>query len=388
MPVPYHYALRSLFRRRASTLLTLTGLALVVMVYTALSALNAGIAASYQASGEADNLLVLRQGATTEGYSGVSRQRATILRELPGVARDGTGAPLVAPESVTIFNLEKIGGGTTNVLVRGVSPASPVLRRCFKITAGRMFTPGLNELIVGEAIGANIRGLSVGSTLRNFNREWTVVGTFSCGRTAFASEVWGDAEIILPASEQREFNSVLLRAQDAGARKLLVQQIEDDPRLKLSGRPERKYYRDQTEGPGIPPIFRYSVILCYILAFGALFGAANLLYAAIAYRRREIATLRVLGFSRASVVTVFMLEGLLLCLAASAAGILLSVPLTRLSLATTNFETFTTLSFSLRLTPPVIAGALGMGVFIGVFGAFFPALNAARTPILDGLRKA
>lgn len=387
MALPVRYAFRSLFRRKGSTALTLLGLALVVAVFAALSALNAGIVAAYEASGEADNLLVLRQGSETEGNSRVSRDRAMLLRDLPGVAHGADGAPLVAAETVTIFNLEKTGGGATNVLVRGVSPASTALRRNFKLVSGRVFTQGLNELMVGEAASRKIRGLQPGATLHNFGREWTITGTFSCGRSAFSSEIWGDVEVILPASENSEFSSVLLRAENSSALKTLTARLDSDPRFKLSPQPERAYYRKQTEGPGIPPIFKYSRILCYILAFGALFGAANLLYASVAQRRREISTLRVLGFSRGAIAAVFLGQGLLYSLIAGAAGVLLAWPLTSLSLATTNFETFTTIAFQLHYTPAVIGGAALFGLFIGAAGSLFPALQAARLPILEGLRK-
>jgi ABC-type antimicrobial peptide transport system permease subunit len=148
------------------------------------------------------------------------------------------------------------------------------------------------------------------------------------------------------------------------------------------------YYKSQTEGPGIPPIFKLAVGLCYILAFGALFGAANLLYAAIAARRREIATLRVLGFSRATVVFLFVIEGVLLCLIAGAAGIAAALPMARLSLATTNWQTFSTINFGLDFSPRVLLGSAVMSLCIGLFGALLPALNAARTKVVDGLRKS
>ncbi len=388
MALPLHYTFRSLFRRKGSTLLTLGGLALVIMTYTALTALNAGIAAAYTASGEPDNLLVLRSGATTEGYSGISRERAKLIADQPGIAVGGDGKPLIAPESLAIFNLEKIGGGLTNIQTRGVSPASVALRRNFKLTTGRMFTPGMNELVVGAPISRKIKGMTVGSTLNLLNRDWSVVGIFDAGATAFASEIWTDVEILMPASETTQFNSVLLRAENPAAAKQLIQLIAADPRLKLDAKAEMAYYKSQTEGPGIPPIFKLAVGLCYILAFGALFGAANLLYAAIAARRREIATLRVLGFSRATVVFLFVIEGMLLCAIAGAAGIAAALPMMRLSLATTNWQTFSTINFGLHFSSRVLTGAIIMSLCIGLLGAFFPALNAARTKVVDGLRKS
>jgi ABC-type antimicrobial peptide transport system permease subunit len=385
--VPYRFTLRSLFRRKTSTLLTLGGLALVIMTYTALSALNAGIAAAYTASGEPDNLLVLRSGATTEGYSGISRERARLIADQPGIARGGDGTALIAPECITIFSLEKIEGGLTNIQTRGVTPASVALRRNFRLVAGRMFTPGMNELIVGAPVSRKVKGLTVGSTFNLLNRDWSVVGVFDTGATAFASEIWADAEILMPASELTQFNSVLLRTENPAAGKQLAQLIAADPRLKLDAKPEMAYYKSQTEGPGIPPIFKLAVGLCYILAFGALFGAANLLYAAIAARRREIATLRVLGFSRAAVILLFLVEGVLLCGIAGAAGIIAALPMMRLSLATTNWQTFSAINFGLYFSPRILLDATAMSVCLGGFGAFFPALNAARTKIVEGLRK-
>ncbi len=388
MPAPWHYPLRSLFRRRASTLLTLTGLALVVTVFAALSALNEGLKAAYDASGEPDNLIVLRPGATAEGMSGVSRERYQIIRDFPGIAKDPAGKPLIAAESVTIFNLQKFGGGSTNVLVRGIGAASPVLRRGFKLVDGRMPLPGLNELLAGDKIARTVQGLSTGMTLRAFNRDWAVVGRFTCGNTAFSSEVWIDAETLMPAAEQPGFNSVLLRAESRERGKALAQQIDADPRLKLSGQNERVYYKNQTEGPGIPPIFKYAKYLSVVLGFGAVFGAANLLYAAIAYRRREIATLRVLGFSRATVLVLFLVEGILLALVAGALGLLLAVPFSAVSMATNNWASFSAISFNFKISPSVITGSLYLSLFIGGVGSLFPALNAARAPVLDGLRKA
>ena len=365
------------------------GIGLVVAVLLAVLSLAEGLTNVFKSSGSDLNIMVLRKNSQSEIQSGISRSQVPLIYTLSGIARDVDQNPLASAESVVVINMEKIGGGSSNVTIRGVSEKGPSLRPQLKILEGRMFKPGLLEVIVSRSVSMRFKDMSLGNTIRFGSHHWNVVGIFDAGGTAPDSEIWTDVEGVLGDFKRTNYSSVLVRTLDKTSREQLVSDLENDPRLNLDGITERTYYEKQTATAD--PIRFFGIFIGVIMAIGASFGAMNTMYATVSARTKEIATLRVLGFSRRSILVSFILESLVLGLLGGILGCLMGLFIVKLALTsvtgTTNFNTFSEVVFAFRLTPNLMLLGIVFSFFIGLFGGILPASQAAYTKITLALRE-
>ncbi len=386
MAVPISYNVRNLRQRKGATVLTALGIALTVTTAIFIMALLAGLNEAFATTGDPDNVLVLRKGSLSElSAGGVQRDAVQVIKDLPGVARDSHGNPMVSGEDILVIVLpRKDGTGEVNVTVRFLTPTGVEMRPQIRLVGGRWFTPGRREVTVSSDIKRRFAHANIGDTMRIGSGDWTVVGVFDAAGTAHGSEIWGDINQIAADLDRDVFSSVLIRATDPVAAEALKNRMNDDQRLKLSGMLEPDYYATQ-ERSGAPIKF-VGFIVAIIMAIGSCFAAMNTMYASVAYRAREIATLRILGFSRPSILRSFVLESLMLSLLGALIGIVLMLPFDGMTTGTSNAVTFSEVVFSLRLTPTVLGTAVVFAVVMGLFGGFAPAWLAARQNIVTALR--
>ena len=386
--LPLSYIARNLRVRRVTTVLTAAGMALVVYVFATVLMMSEGIRATLVATGQPDNVMVLRKGAGSEINSGISRGQAAIIESLPGIATDASGQRLVSKEPVVLNNLPKRATGKpANVTLRGTTPQGLELRPQVRITQGRMFRPGTSEIVTGSAVAKGFVGAALGETLRFAGRDWLVVGVFDAGRTGFDSEIWGDADQMMQAFRRNSFSSVVFRLADAERFDALRTQIEDDPRLLLEAKREDAFYAEQSQALATF-ISILGLTLSVIFSIGAVVGATITMFAAVASRIGEIGTLRALGFRRGAVLVAFLGESLLLALVGGVIGLAAASFMQTLSLSTTNFQTFSEIAFQFKLTPAIVVQTIAFALGMGFVGGFVPAWRAARLKIVDCLRAA
>src|SRR5689334_3487801 len=273
MAIPVNYIARNLVARRLTTILTAGGMALVVYVFATVLMLAAGLQRTLVSTGQDDNVVVIRRGSQTEVQSGVDRTQAGVIESLPDIATDAGGRRLISKEPVVLINLAKRSTGkSANVVIRGVTPTGLELRPQMQIVEGRMFRPGTSEVIAGRSIANGFQGAGLGETLRFASRDWTVVGVFDAGRTGFDSEVWGDAEQMLPACRRTAFSSVIFKLVDADRFAAIKQDLESDPRLTVEAKREQRFYADQSEG--LAKFITYlGTSISVIFSIGAIIGA-------------------------------------------------------------------------------------------------------------------
>ncbi|MGH8850897.1 MAG: ABC transporter permease [Casimicrobiaceae bacterium] len=388
MTIPAAYVVRNLGARRVTTLLTAGGMALVVYVFATVLMLSAGLEATLVATGQDDNVIVIRRGSQTEVQSFVDRSQAGIVESMPEVAIGADGRPLLSKEPVVLINLPKRNTAKpANVVIRGVSPTGLQLRAQVRLREGRMFRPGTSEIVAGHAIATGFRGAALGDTLHFAQRDWKVVGVFDAGRTGFDSEIWGDAEQMLQAFRRTGFSALIFRLTDSGRFDAAKAAIESDQRLTLEAKRETRFYADQSEA--MSKFIRYlGTTISVIFSIGAIIGAMITMYASVASRTAEIGTLRALGFSRAAVLAAFLGEALLLGFLGGVAGLAGASFMQALSISTTNFQTFAELAFRFVMTPAIVAVSLSFALLMGFIGGVLPAARAARLSIVDALRSA
>ena len=386
MALPLKYNIRNLTVRKGTTLATAFTIGLTVAVYLMVMALARGIDLTLATSGEPLNLIVLRNGSTAELNSDVPREKLNDLIYLDGITREGD-TPLVAPESITlIYRARKGMSQGSNITIRGVRPEeSRKLRTGFKVIEGRMFQTGLTEAVVSKRIAERFQGLDIGDKFRIQATDYTVVGMFDASGKAFESEIWVDVNSLGSTTNRPSFSSVLLRVKDGAAMSELAKRISEDQRLQLKAVPERQFYEDQ-QGAASGVLKGLGVFVAFIMAVGAGFAGMNTMYAAVARRTQEIGTLRVLGFSRLSILTAFILESVTIALLGAGVGILLALPLNFVSTGTSNFVNFAEIAFNFRVTPDLMILALVFGAGIGLFGSLLPSIRASRFRIVDALR--
>ena len=312
MTLPLSYIVRNLVARRLTTALTAGGMALVVYVFATVLMLAAGLEKTLVATGQDDNVVVIRRSSQTEVQSGIDRLQAGIVESLPEIAVGADGTRLVSKEPVVLINLPKRKTGKpANVVIRGVTPAGMALRPQVKLVEGRMFAPGTAEVIAGRSIADGFQGAGLGETLRFASRDWTVVGVFDAGRTGFDSEIWGDAEQMLQAFRRTGFSSIIFKLVDADQFEAVKTALESDPRLTVEAKREKRFYAEQSEA--LSKFISYlGTGISIIFSIGAVIGAAITMYASVASRTGEIGTLRALGFSRGAILVAFLGEALLL----------------------------------------------------------------------------
>jgi len=386
MPIPIAYSFRNLWTRRLTTVLTASGMALVVYVFAATLMLAEGFRQTLVTTGSPDNLVVIRKAAGSEVQSGVDRLQAGIIESQPEVAIGADGRPLLAKELVVLINIPKRESGKpANVIIRGVGAASLVLRPQVHLTAGRLPRAGAAEVMAGSSIARRFVGGGLGEKLRFGMRDWTVVGTFEGGTTGFNSEIWGDVDLLMQAFRRPVYSSVLFRMRDASGLTAVKDRLESDPRLTVEAKRETRYYEDQSEGMA-KFLKILGTVLTIIFSLGAIIGATITMYAAVANRTTEIGTLRALGFQRGSIVAAFLLESLFLGLVGGGAGLVAASGMQLITISTMNWQTFSELAFSFTLTPGITLKALLFGLFMGGAGGVLPAIRASRLAIVDALR--
>lgn len=386
MKIPVSYNLRSLRQRPVSTLTTALGMALVVAVFVAMNALATGFSAALVGTGSPENVLVLRKGAQQEMNSGIPRQGASIVAGYPFVATGDDGQPMVSPETFVVVPLERANqGGMANVVVRGVSPRAFLVRRGIRMVEGRQFQPGTREVVVGTAYAARFPNSGVGNTVRFAETDWTIVGHFSADGSSFESEIWGENEQFMPVFRGQVFQSITFRMRDASAFDGIKQTIESDPQLTLDAFREREFYANQSTM--LAQILTFiAIFVAGIMGIGAVFGAINTMYAAVASRSPEIGVLLTLGFRPRSVMGSFLLEAVLIAAIGGALGCLLALPINGLVTSTTNWASFSEVAFAFRVTPPLLLNGMIFAVVMGVIGGFLPARQAAKQTVAEALR--
>lgn len=384
--IPLAYIARNLWVRRVTTLLTASGMALVVFVFATVLMMSEGIRATLVATGQVDNVLVLRKGAGAEINSGISRDQAAIIESLPGIATNGSGQRLVTKEPVVLNTLPKRSNGKpSNVTLRGTSAAGLELRPQVQLVEGRMFRPGTSEIIAGRSIANGFKGAGLGETLRFAQRDWLVVGVFDSGKTGFDSEIWGDSEQLMAAFRRNAYSTIVFRLSDLSAFEGIKSTIEADPRLQVEAKPEIQFYAEQSEA--LATFINYlGLSLSVIFSIGAVVGAMITMFAAVAQRVGEIGTLRALGFRRGAVLIAFLLESLLLSLVGGLIGLFAAAWMQTVNISTVNFQTFSELAFQFKLTPKIALQTILFALFMGFLGGFIPAWRAARMTIVDCLR--
>ncbi len=388
MKIPLSYVARNLWARRLTTALTGAGLALVVFVFATVLMLDEGLRNTLVTTGEYDNVIVIRRSADTEVQSGIERAQANTVSSHPAIALGTDGQPMLSKETVVLISLNKRGSDKpSNVIIRGIAPRGLVLRPQVRLTAGRMFRPGASEVIAGASIARRFAGAGIGETLRFGQREWTVVGLFDAGNSGFDSEIWGDADQLMPAFRRNAYSAMVLRLADTTLFDGFKKDIESDPRLTLDAKREQTFYSDQSRALSTF-ISVLGLILSVIFSIGAIIGATITMYASVANRVGEIGTLRALGFQRRSILAAFLAEAMLLAVAGGALGLACASAMQFLSFSTTNFQSFSELAFGFRLTPAIVVKTLIFSLLMGVIGGFLPALRAARMKIVDALRAA
>ena len=386
MAIPLKYNLRNLVVRRVSTLMTVGTIALVVAVFVALFALANGLNSALVATGAPENVIIIRPGSQTEMQSGMSKEAFQIIQTLPGIARDQNDRPKASAEIAVVVNLpRRETGESSNVTLRGLSDIGFSMRPQIKLVEGRMFNPDVGEAIVSRKIADRFSGTEPGQTLQLGRRALTIVGVFDAGGTSFDSEIWSSVDDVADAFDRAGYSSSLVRAESVATRDQLVGRISADQRLKLEAKPELVYYAEQTSASA--PIRSLGIFVAIIMGIGACFGGMNTMYASVAHRTREIGTLRALGFSKAAVMTSFVIESMMLALIGGIAGCLLALPVNGIATGTMNFRTFSELAFSFRITPDLVVYALIFSLILGLIGGLLPSRLAARMPITKALRE-
>jgi putative ABC transport system permease protein len=370
------------------TLLAISGIALVVAVFTVLMSMSEGFALALRATGRTDNAMIVQRGSASELTSWIPIDQRNMIVVRDEVARGADGQPLASPEDVVVTMKPKKDGEPTNITVRGVSPRAFDVRSGIKIVQGRTFTPGLYEVIVGEKIANRVQGLDIGSGVKLQKHEWKVVGTFTSQGGAFESEIWGDADVMsVDFGRSGGSNAMSVRLKPGRDVTSLDRWIRSNPQMQLQAVSERKYYDDQA-GPLAKILRQLATFVAVIMGVGAVFGAMNTMYAIVAARTREIGTLRALGFSRRAILFSFVMESVTLALVGGAIGCLIAFPMNGYSTGTGQTQSFSEIAFAFRITPAIVGTAMVFALIMGIIGGLFPAVRAAKLPITSALREA
>jgi putative ABC transport system permease protein len=384
--IPVKYNVRNLRVRWVTTVMTVLGTALVVWASVLSFGLTEGLEHAIKLTGDKFDLIAMRKGATEETSSNIDQKKAREIANLEGIARDANGKPMCSVEFVTILTQpRRAGGGSTNLIVRGMEQAGRDLRPDFKITEGRDLRPGVNEAITSKAMGERFEHLGLGSTVDINKVKFTVVGYFTANGSAAESELWTDLRDATAAQRTPEAATIVnLRAENEAAKEKLISQIKGDEQFNLNVIDEPTYYAKQLESSAL--IRMIGLFIASFLTVGAMFAAANTMYAAVASRSREIGTLRAIGFRRRSIMTSFLFEAVLLCLLGGIIGCLATLPFNGLTTGTMNSVTFSEITFAFRFGPKVMLEGLLLALAMGLLGGLFPALRAVRMSTATALR--
>jgi putative ABC transport system permease protein len=387
MAIPLTYNLRNLVVRKTTTIMTALGIALTVAVLLAVLALISGLQTALHSTGDPLDILVLRKGSDSELVSNMERADFQTIKFTKGIARDKDNEPMASLEIVTVINLVSVDAPDgNNVTVRGLAGQGRQLRQGLHIVQGRWYEAGKREVVVGESIAKRFPAARMGNKLHFGKGDWDVVGVMSAGQSTTNSEIFGDLNQVSSDFDRISvLSSVLLRAQDEVAADALIKQLSNDQRVNVTAQSEQSYYDAQTAS-GLP-ITLLGFFVSIIMAVGSSFAAMNTMFAAVARRAREIGTLRVLGFSRGSILLSFFAESVLLSALGGLIGCVLVLPLNGVTTGVGNFSTFSETSFNFSVTPQIMAGGVAFAVLLGAIGGYFPAHSASKKEILTALRE-
>lgn len=386
--IPLIYNVRSLRVRKASTLASAFGIALVVFVLASAMMLTNGVKKTLGRAGSPDAAIVLRKGSDAELSSGIDEAQVGMILSAPGVAKGSNGQPLGVREIVVVIAIDKIGAsGFSNVTVRGVPDNVLEFRKDVKLIQGRPFQPGSNEVIVGTKLIGRFKGLTMGSTFElKKNRPATVVGVFDDGGSAFESEVWGDLDAVRAAfGREGVVSSVRVRLDGPAKFDTFAGAVEEDKQLGLDVTREPEFYEAQSEGLA-KFINVMGTIIAVLFALGAMIGATITMHAAVAGRYREVGTLRALGFSRLAIMTSFLIESVILAVAGGVVGLACAQAMGFVKFSMINMTSWSELVFTFEATPEILIRAFVYGGLMGLIGGFFPAFRASRISPIEAMR--
>ena len=386
MAIPLSYNFRNLQVRKTTTLMTAVGIALTVAVLLSVLGLVSGLKTAFVSTGDPLHLLIMRKGGNAELTSLFTQQQFQTVKSFRGIATDVDGQPKASIEVVTILNMPSSAHPDgINITLRGISLRGIRMRKV-KISSGRWFQPGLREIVVGKSLADRYPAAQIGKLLHFGKGSWTIVGVMDAGGSAVDSEIFGDeAQVASDFNRGDTYSSALLQATDEVAADALKKSLESDRRLNVTVLGEKEYYEAQTVSAA--PVRFLGYFICIIMAIGSSFAAMNTMYAAVARRAKEIGTLRILGFTRGSILLSFFLESIFLALLGGVIACFLVMPLNNVTTGLGNFITFSETNFNIRIGPDVIAVGLLFSLLLGVLGGLLPARQAAKKEILVALRE-
>jgi putative ABC transport system permease protein len=383
------YNLRNLSARWKTTLLAIFGIALVVAAVVVIASMSAGFQIALSSTGSDNNAIAVQRGSMSELTSWINIANVQTILTDPRIARDAQGTPLASCEIVIIASKpRKTDNQPANITLRGVTPMAFNVRNNIKLVEGRMFTPGLLEVIVGKKISERVNGLNIGDTIRVQRKDLKVVGLFTADGSSFESEMWGDYNALGPAvNRSGGCESVTARMTNPALISAFDKDLRANPQFQVQAQSERTYYEDQAGSLGTA-LKILAGFVGIVMGIGAVFGAMNTMYAIVSQRTREIGTLRALGFSRSTILFSFVTESVFLAIVGGAIGCLLALPMQGFTAGTGDTQSFSELAFAFQITPPIVAVGMIFAVLMGVFGGLLPAFRAASMPITKALREA
>jgi putative ABC transport system permease protein len=380
--------LRSIGQRLGSSIVAIVGIAGVVIVFTAVLSIAEGFEAAMSEKGDPLRVLILRSGADTEMTSGFSGDQVRVIQDAPGIQRSAEGPVASAELFVVVGHPLKRSGTDANVPLRGVSESALKVRPEVRMVEGRMFSSGTNEIVVGRAASQQYENLGIGRTIRWGEGTWQVVGIFETDGSVAESEIWCDARVLQPVYRRgNTYQSVLARLESAETFQVLKDSLTSDPRVQVSVMREADYYAQQSQVMQMI-IRNIGIGIAALMGLGAIFGAVNTMYSAVSSRTREIATLRALGFGRLPVVVSVLTEAFVLSvLGGLIGGGLAWAAFDGYQTATMNWQSFSQVAFAFAVTPSLLLQGLFYAVLMGLLGGLFPAVRAARMPVVTALRQ-
>lgn len=380
--------LRNLPQRVASSMVAVVGVGAVVLVFSAVLSMAAGLERTMQSAGTDNTAIIMRKGSTSELNSGLSNEQTLIIANAPGILKDGDAAVMSAELYVVVDVKKRSTQSDANVPFRGIQAGALDVRQNVRISQGRMFEEGKNEIVVGEAAQSEFAGLGVGETIRFGQSEWTIVGTFDAGGSVSESELWTDVRVLQAAYRRgNSFQSVRVKLESPESIETLKQALDEDPRIDPDVMTERDYYSSQSQGL-VQFIKLIGYPLTVLMAVGAIFGALNSMYSSVSVRGKEIATLRALGFGPTAVLCSTVIESVLLALVGGLLGGMMAfLVFNGFQVSTLNGPSFSQVVFGFAVTPELLGQGMRAALIIGVVGGLFPAIRAARLPVATALRE-
>ncbi len=389
MALPIRYNIRNLSQRWKVTLLAIFGIALVVAAVVVIASMSAGFQAALRSTGSDNNAIVTQRGSLSELTSWINIGNAQTIMTDPRIARDSSGTPLASCEIVVIASKpKKSDNQATNITLRGVTPEAYKVRTGIKLVEGRMFSPGVFEVIAGKKISDRVQGLNVGDTIRVQRKEFKVVGLFTAEGSSFESEMWGDYNALGPAvGRNGGCESLTVRLTNPSVLASFDKDLRANPQMQVQADSERTYYENQSGGLATA-LKILAGFVGIVMGIGAVFGAMNTMYAIVSQRTREIGTLRALGFSRFSILISFVMESVLLAFVGGVLGCLIAIPMNGYTAGTGQTQSFSELAFAFKITPGIVLVGLTFAVLMGIVGGLLPAVRASQMPITKALREA